>query len=82
MFEYWMKPPIFEESKKFFANCLLQIYIVFNIDWGDVLKAIEFHGLKPPGVLTSEDTKSYKPGKELCKLALEKIGVNPDEVLL
>lgn len=61
MFEYWIAPPIFEESKEFFEKCPVPIYIVSNIDRDDILKAIELHGLQPAGVFTSEDAKSYKP---------------------
>lgn len=51
MFDYWIKPPIFDESKEFFEKCQVPIYIVSNIDRADILKAIEFHGLKPIGCL-------------------------------
>lgn len=81
MFDYWMKPPIFEESKTFFKNCPVPIYIVSNIDRSDILKAIEFHGLKQTGVFTSEDAKSYKPRKELFELALKETGLSPNEVI-
>ena len=81
MFEYWVKPPIFEESKQFFENCPVPIYIVSNIDRADVLQAIEYHGLKPAGVFTSEDARSYKPRKELFEYALESTGLSADEVV-
>jgi len=47
--------------KQFFATCPIPIYVVSNIDRNDVLQAIDYHGLKPTGVFTSEDAKSYKP---------------------
>ncbi len=81
MFEYWVQPPIFEESKQFFQNCPIPIYIVSNIDRADILKAIEFHGLEPQGIFTSEDAKSYKPRKELFELALNKTGLAAKDVL-
>lgn len=81
MFEYWIKPPIFEESKQFLEECPVPVYIVSNIDRADILKAIAFHGLNPKGVFTSEDAKSYKPRKELFELALEETGLMSDEVL-
>ena len=81
MFEYWVKPPIFEESKQFFRECPLPIYIVSNIDRADILAAVEYHGLHPRDVFTSEDAKSYKPRKELFELALMKTGLAADEVL-
>ncbi len=81
MFEYWVKPPIFEESKQFFDICPVPIYVVSNIDRDDVLQAIEYHGLKPAGVFTSEDARSYKPRKELFEFALKSIGLAADEVV-
>lgn len=81
MFEFWVKPSIFEESKQFFRECPIPIYIVSNIDRADILEAIEFHGLKPQDVFTSEDAKSYKPRSEIFELALRKTGLKASEVL-
>lgn len=81
MFEYWMKPPIFEDSKPFFDKSPIPIYIVSNIDTADVMKAIEYHNIMPAGVFTSEDAKAYKPRKELFELALNRAGLKADEVI-
>ena len=81
MFEYWQKPPIFEESKQFFEMCPVPIYIVSNIDIEDIREAIKFHGLKPAAVFTSEDAKSYKPRKELFEFALKSTGLSAEEVV-
>lgn len=81
MFEHWIKPPIFEDSKKFFEKSPVPIYIVSNIDTDDINQAIEYHNLKPAGVFTSEDARAYKPRKELFELALNKTGFAPDEVI-
>ncbi len=81
MFEHWIKPPIFEEAKRFFEICPIPIYIVSNIDREDILKAIEFHGLKPAEVFTSEDAKSYKPRKELFEFALKRSGLPAEQVI-
>ena len=81
MFAHWVKPPIFEDSKEFFEKSTLPIYIVSNIDTADIIQAIDFHGLKPAGVFTSEDARSYKPRKELFELALQKTGFKSDEVI-
>ena len=81
MFEHWMKPPIFEEAKRFFASSPVPVYIVSNIDTADILKAIEYHNLTPAGVFTSEDAKAYKPRKELFELALRSTGLKADEVI-
>jgi len=81
MFAYWRKPPIFPESKEFFEKCPVPIYVVSNIDRADIMAAIEYHGLKPAGVFTSEDARSYKPRKELFELALKSTGLKADEVI-
>ncbi|MBO4688112.1 MAG: HAD family hydrolase [Clostridiales bacterium] len=81
MFEQWIKPPIFEESRAFFENSPLPVYIVSNIDTSDILKAIEYHSLKPSGVFTSEDARAYKPRCEIFNLALKETGLKPDEVI-
>ena len=81
MFAHWVEPPIFEDSKEFFEKSTLPIYIVSNIDTADIMQAIDYHGLKPAGVFTSEDAGNYKPRKELFELALQRTGLNPDEVI-
>ena len=81
MFAHWVKPPIFEDSKLFFEKCPLPIYIVSNIDTADIMSAIEYHGLQPEGVFTSEDARSYKPQKALFECALSKTGLQPNEVI-
>ena len=81
MFEYWQKPPIFEESKLFFEQSPVPIYIVSNIDTDDIKEAIQFHDLKPADVFTSEDAKSYKPRKELFEYALNATGLKPEQVV-
>jgi len=81
MFAHWVKPPIFEDAHAFFESSPLPIYVVSNIDRADALEAIEYHGLHPAGVFTSEDARSYKPRKELFELALRETGLNPEEVI-
>lgn len=81
MFAHWVKPPIFDESKEFFEKCPVPIYIVSNIDTADILNALEYHGLKPAGVFTSEDARAYKPRKELFQMALQSVGLNGNEVV-
>lgn len=81
MFDYWAKPPIFEESKEFFERCPVPIYLVSNIDNCDIQSAINLHLLKPAGVFTSENARSYKPRKEIFELALKTTGLKPEEVV-
>lgn len=81
MFDHWIKPPIFEESKQFFEMCPVPIYVVSNIDRDDVFQAIKYHNLRPTAVFTSEDAKAYKPRSELFEFALNNVGLSAGEVL-
>ena len=45
------------------------------------MEAVEFHDLKPAGIFTSEDAKSYKPRKELFEYALKVTGLQPEQVI-
>lgn len=81
MFDYWVRPDIFGDTKAFFEQSPIPIYIVSNIDTSDVVKAIDYHGLKPMGVITSEDARSYKPRKEIFEMALKMAGLKKDEVV-
>lgn len=81
MFAHWRQPPIFADAKDFFRQSPVPVYIVSNIDTADILCAIDYHGLAPAGVFTSEDARAYKPRKELFALALERTGLRADEVI-
>lgn len=81
MFKHWRKPPIFEDAANFLKSCNLPYYIVSNIDTDDVVAAIQYHGLAPIKIFTSEDAKSYKPHTELFEMALKETNLNPQEVV-
>lgn len=81
MFAHWRKPPIFQDAAEFFRTCPVPIYIVSNIDTGDIKEALAFHDLHPAGVYTSEEAKSYKPRKELFEYALLHAGYQKEEVV-
>ncbi len=81
MFKHWRKPPIFEDTANFLKSCDLPYYIVSNIDTDDVVAAIQYHGLAPIKIFTSEDAKSYKPHTELFEMALKETNLNPQEVV-
>jgi 2-haloacid dehalogenase/putative hydrolase of the HAD superfamily len=81
MFEFWMKPTIFEDSKMFFKLCPVPIIIVSNIDTDDIIEALTYHGLQPYGVVTSEEARAYKPQAGIFKYALTKYDLKADEVV-
>jgi 2-haloacid dehalogenase len=54
---------------------------VSNIDRSDIEAAISHHGLVVDLVVTSEDARAYKPRPEPFRLALDLLGLRPDQVL-
>lgn len=82
-FEHWKKPVIFEDTKPFLDEWSGQVplYILSNIDTEDVSTAIEYHGLKVDGVISSEDVQSYKPRQEMFMEGLRRASLQPNEVL-
>lgn len=81
MFEYWSKPPIFEDGKKFIEKSPVPIYIISNIDNCDIESAIKLHDLAPAGVYTSENARSYKPRREIFEMALRETCLQPNDVI-
>lgn len=81
LFDEWMKPAIFEDSKKFIDNCSVPIYIVSNIDNIDIQAAVKYHNINVNKIYTSEDARSYKPRRELFEYALNDSGLNTEEVI-
>lgn len=81
LFEFWVRPPLFKDSKMFFQHCPVPIIIVSNIDTDDIEKALAFHNLCPYGQVTSEEARSYKPQKEIFEYALKKYNLSSNEVL-
>lgn len=76
LFDYWVSPPLFEDSARFFAICPVPVYIISNIDTQDIVKALAFHRLRPAGLLTSEEARAYKPHKRVFDAALQKFGLS------
>ena len=81
LYDFWISPPLFKESKRFFEENPVPVYIVSNIDTADIKKAIRYHDLAPAGIYTSEEAKAYKPRRELFEMALADAGLRPDEVI-
>lgn len=81
MFSQWLQPPIFDDTKEFFEKCPVPVYIVSNVDRADIMQAVEYHNLKPSGIYTSEDARSYKPRAEIYNLALSEVGFKGSEVI-
>jgi len=81
MYDFWAKPPLFEDAKFFLNHCPVPIYIVSNIDSRDLCAALAYHRISPAGHVTSEEARAYKPRKELFEYALSKYNLRADEVV-
>jgi 2-haloacid dehalogenase/putative hydrolase of the HAD superfamily len=80
-FDFWQRPPLYDDAKEFLARVELPICIVSNIDRADLEQAMEHHAIAADHVITSEDVRSYKPRPELFARALELLGVAPGAAL-
>jgi 2-haloacid dehalogenase/putative hydrolase of the HAD superfamily len=78
---YWQRPKLAPHVHETLASIDVPVCVVSNADTEDVWHAIEFHALKIVEVVTSEDTRSYKPHRAIFQHALEKMKVRPDRVL-
>jgi 2-haloacid dehalogenase/putative hydrolase of the HAD superfamily len=78
---YWATAPLQPESLDALAGIDIPICCVSNADNDDIVSAIELRGLQLEHVVTSEDTRCYKPDPHIFEVALERMGVSPDRVL-
>ncbi|MEK0313340.1 HAD family hydrolase [Cohnella sp. 56] len=81
LYEHWMRPEIFEDSKEFIKRNTIPIYVLSNIDRSDITSAIAYNNLEFNYIITSEDVRSYKPRPEMFERTLKDSGLNPNEVL-
>ncbi|HOO56605.1 MAG TPA: HAD family hydrolase [bacterium] len=59
-----------------------RLVILSNTDNYEINKVLQGSGLSFEAVITSEDTKSYKPRKEIFDHAFSLLGVKPDETVI
>ena len=81
LFDYWIKPSIFEDTMTFLTQIKIPICIVSNIDRNDILQAIDHHKMNFTNIITSEDANSYKPRQEIFQMALEVMKALPKQIL-
>jgi 2-haloacid dehalogenase/putative hydrolase of the HAD superfamily len=74
-FDFWRRPPLFDEAKEFLARIDMPVCIVSNINRSDLEAAMAHHELAFDHVVTSEDARSYKPRPEPFRHALDRLGV-------
>lgn len=81
MEEHWCTTPPFEDALEFLERVKLPVYFVTNCDDRYVYASLEKNNIHPQGVITSEQAKYSKPREEIFLYALEKAGLNADEVI-
>jgi len=79
--EYWRNPPLQPEVREFFRFFRYPICIVSNADRADAEAALTVHGLRVDALVTSEDTRSYKPDPYIFETALQRTGWRRERVM-
>ncbi|RJX37823.1 HAD family hydrolase [Paenibacillus pinisoli] len=81
-FDHWRRPVCYADTLPFLEQLQgTPVYILSNIDAGDIAVAIQYHGIQADDVITSEDVRSYKPRPELFLEALRRLSLQPHEVI-
>ena len=78
---YWRRPPLHPEAAEALRALPVPLCCVSNVDTADLLAACEHHGLAFDHIITSEDTRSYKPDNHIFNVALERTGWRPECVI-
>ncbi len=78
---YWRDPAIHEDAFDFLANVNLPVCCVSNADTSPLMAAIQRHGLRFDAIVTSQDSRSYKPASGIFLDALAVLGVTPDRAI-
>lgn len=81
MEEHWCTTSVYEDAKEFLRVCPVPVYFVTNSDDKYIFEELKRYSLNPQGIVTSEEAKYSKPHKEIFLYALQKAGVQPEEVL-
>lgn len=78
---YWQDPPIHEDAFDFLEKVDLPVCCVSNADTSPLMAAIERHGLRFDAIITSQDSRSYKPAPGIFLDALSVLSVTPDRAV-
>lgn len=78
---HWMYSPVFDDTKEFFEECPLPIYLVSNNDDKYLEEAVKRLEIHPAGIITSEKARYYKPDRRIFQEALKISGCAPEEVV-
>lgn len=79
--DYWQAPPLQPEVREFFNAFPLPICIVSNADRADIDAALAVHDLQVDHIVTSQDSRSYKPDRQIFEDALSQTGWRRERVI-
>lgn len=81
IFNCWRKPEPKTGIKDLLLNLKCKYFIVSNTDDDEIHQAIKYLKINPYAIITSEETKSYKPDHRIFDIALEKSKISPEKIL-
>ena len=76
-----MSAPIYADALEFLDQIELPVCCVSNADTKPLTTAINKHGLQFDAVVTSEDSRSYKPDSGIFGQALNALGVEAQRTI-
>lgn len=79
--QYWRSPAIYPDALAYLASNDLPICCVSNADSEPLSLAIGQNGLEFDAVVTSEQSRCYKPEAAIFHAGLKALGLGPDEVI-
>ncbi len=79
--EYWRNPTPAPDVHEALESLDIPVCVVSNADTEDIHHAIDTLGLRVDHVITSEDTRSYKPDSAIFEAALRHYQVDPHQVI-
>ena len=79
--EYWANPPVHADALEFLRKVRIPTCCVSNADTRPLHAAIERHGLRFDGIITSELAGCYKPDPAIFHKALSLLNLRPERVM-
>lgn len=77
----WRTADLFEDARALFAGGKVPVYVLTNNTASYVLSNLQAQGVRPAGVISADEVRSYKPHPEIFQRALEVSGCRKEEVV-
>lgn len=75
--EYWRSPPVYADALEFLRGNRRPVCVVSNADTAPLMAAIARHGLHFDAVISSQESRCYKPDGAIFRRAAQALGVDP-----